>query len=91
LRIVTLRTRGFVQQEFSISNIIPWTYSGKTTLNSDMMAMCRYPEPTLPTFIDDTMIYFNQFAKEVLFFEDDGSWNEETVNHEKLALSSVYN
>jgi hypothetical protein len=41
----------------------------------DMMAMSRWPEPRLPPFLDDEMIYLNKILKEVYIFESDGVWN----------------
>ena len=52
----------------------------------DMMAMSRWPEPRLPPFLDDEMIYINKILKEVYIFESDGVWNQETVSHPKLTL-----
>ena len=89
LKIVTLRPRGLLQQEFDIKNILPWTYAGNSIFDLDMRNSCRMPEPTLPVFIDDTMIYYNKFLKETLFFEDDGVWNEKTIEHEKLQLGNL--
>jgi len=36
LRIVTLRPRGLLTQEFDINNILPWSYRGNKLKN------CRY-------------------------------------------------
>lgn len=57
----------------------------------DMMAMSRWPEPRLPPFLDDEMIYLNKILKEVYIFESDGVWNQETVGHPKLALEARLN
>lgn len=45
----------------------------------------------LPTFIDDTMIYYNKFTQDFMLFERDGEWNESTIEHEKLSLKSRFN
>ena len=47
------------------------------------------PEPTLPVFLDDTMLYYNKFLKEILLFEDDGKWDEKTIENEKLQLDTL--
>lgn len=52
----------------------------------DMRAYNKTPEPLLPTYIDETMTYFNKFNHDTYLFEFDGEWNEETVNHQKLSL-----
>ena len=56
-----------------------------------MCAQSKLPEPRHPIFMDDEMIYFNKTAEETLFCEDDGVWNEETVNHPKLSWSTRSN
>lgn len=55
------------------------------------MAMSKWPEPRLPTFLDDEMIYLNKILKEVYIFESDGVWNQETINHPKLSLEQRLN
>lgn len=59
--------------------------------NIDMRAYNKSPEPILPTYIDETMTYFNRFNHDTYIFEYDGEWNEETVNHPKLSLQSRLN
>jgi hypothetical protein len=49
------------------------------------------PEPKLPVFVDDEMIYFNKGVRETLFAERDGSWNAETIAHPKLSLEERFN
>lgn len=56
-----------------------------------MMAMSKWPQPRLPTFLDDEMIYLNKILKEVYIFESDGVWNQETVNHPKLSVEQRLN
>jgi hypothetical protein len=56
-----------------------------------MQAQSKLPEPRYPIFVDDEMIYHNVPAKETLFCENDGKWNEETVNHPKLSLEARVN
>lgn len=51
-----------------------------------MKAMSKLPEPRLPPFVDDEMIYLNTVLNEVFFGESDGEWIAETVNHPKLSL-----
>lgn len=51
-----------------------------------MLCASPLPEPVLPIFIDDTMVYYNRFLNENLIFENDGTWNSETIQHEKLQL-----
>ena len=51
-----------------------------------MKAQSKLPEPKLPVFVDDIMIYFSTALNETYFCERDGKWNEETVNHPKLSL-----
>lgn len=53
-----------------------------------MLAQSKFPEPKLPPFVDDEMIYFNKAAREAIFCESDGVWNEETVQHPQLSLSA---
>lgn len=56
-----------------------------------MRAYNRIPEPLLPVYIDETMTYLNKFNDETYIFEQDGKWNEETVNHPKLSLDERLN
>lgn len=41
----------------------------------DMRAASPLPEPWLPTFIDETMVYYNRLNRDIMIFEDDGVWN----------------
>jgi len=41
----------------------------------DLFAQSKLPEPTLPVFVDDEMIYFNKAIRETLFAESDGVWD----------------
>ena len=59
--------------------------------HSDMLAQSKLPEPRLAPFVDDEMVYFNVAAKETLFCERDGEWNQETVSHEKLSVETRLN
>lgn len=54
-----------------------------------MIASSKSPEPLMPVFIDDTMLYYNSFLNETLLFEEDGEWDEKTVEHEKLQLDKL--
>lgn len=55
-----------------------------------MKAQSKLPEPKLPVFVDDIMIYFSTALNETYFCERDGKWNEETVNHPKLSLDERF-
>jgi hypothetical protein len=55
-----------------------------------MKAQSKFPEPRLPPFVDDEMIYFNVPLRETLFAESDGAWNEETVNHPSLSIETLF-
>jgi hypothetical protein len=61
------------------------------SLNSDLFAQSKLPEPQIPPFVDDEMIYFNTALRETIFSERDGVWNQETVNHPKLSLEERFN
>lgn len=54
-----------------------------------MLASTKIPEPLMPVFIDDTMLYYNKFLNETLLFEEDGEWNQKTVEHEKLQFENL--
>ena len=56
-----------------------------------MITQTKIPEPLIPPFVDDEMVYFNKAFRETLFCEEDGEWIEETVNHPKLSLSERFN
>lgn len=56
-----------------------------------MRAQSKLPEPRLPVFVDDEMIYFSVPLKEAFFAERDGVWHEETVAHPKLSLQARFN
>ena len=60
-------------------------------MNIDMHAQSKFPEPRHPVFLDDEMVYFNTATKETIFAENDGVWNEETINHPKLSLEARAN
>ena len=91
MRVVSLRGRGLVIQEYSINNIIPVTYAGFLFHNIDALLSSPYQSPILPTFIDDTMVYYNKFTQDFMFFERDGVWNQETASHEKLSVEARFN
>ena len=77
-----------MSQEFRIDNIAPITYAGFYSIILDMRVANPTPEPWLPPFIDDIMVYYNIFNKNFLLFESDGIWNEETSSHPKLSLEA---
>ena len=56
-----------------------------------MRGFGKLPEPDLPTYIDETMTYFNLFNNDTYIFEQDGQWNEQNVGHEKLSLDARLN
>ena len=56
-----------------------------------MFAQSKFPEPRLPTYVDDEMIYFSKAVRETVFGERDGAWNQENVNHAKLSLEARFN
>ena len=84
LKLECMGPNGFYEKVVELKNIIPVIYE-------DYRAGSRRNLFLSPTFLDNSMIYFNTFLDEFYVFDKDALWHEEGLDHPLLDLSVRFN
>ena len=82
LRVHCLSNSGVFSKIVSVENFIPMAFH-------DYRARSLYSLLGYPQFIDNEMIYYNDFQKEFYIFDKEGVWEEENINHESLDANKL--
>lgn len=83
-RFKCLESSGVVEYYERLEDIVPIT-------PSDYCLSRRIIRSALPDFVDGDMIYSNSKTQTIIFFDKQGTWHKEGVNHELLNLEKAFN
>ena len=84
LKLESMGPNGFYEKVVELKHVIPVIYE-------DYRAGTRRNLFLSPTFLDNSMIYFNTFLDEFYIFDKDALWHEEGLDHPLLDLSVRFN